>query len=381
MKNILLLIISNFMRNRLAILLSALGGILLCILLFLLGNFVSHETSSKLQIGVIDYDNSALSMDFKSYLAEGLDYQLVENEAYDYLSEMLIDKSISSIIEIPMGFYDTFASGQEGNIIITSTDDFENAAFLEAYMNSYLAGIQLLSTSAEGNKEAFDRNLVEYREMEISITKSLAYSLDKEQFKQREGFGVSIGFFLMIVFPLGMLLSFMIIEDRLNGIYSRITITPVKPIQYIAGNSLFGFMLLMLEVVLYCGFIAIKNIDIGFPVYKLFLLMLLLAFFVTCFILDISILVRSKNGVTTLVMGFSTVGAILGGAYFPLDLAPASLQNLARILPQFWFMDSIRKLMNDPVADITPNIIILVLFTVLAFLIGAVLFSQNYKKG
>lgn len=379
--NILLLIRSNIRRNYKATLLSAFGGVILCCILYLMGNFVSVENLSKLKIGVLDYDKSVLSMEFKTYLSEELDYHIVEHEAYDNLSEMLIDKSISSIIEIPVGFYETFVSGQMGKIIITSTDDFENAAFLEAYMNSYLTSIHLLSMNAQGDKEVFDRQLVEYKEFEIPIIKTSAFSLDLELFKQREGFRNSIGFFLMIVFALGMVLSFMIIEDRLTGVYNRITITPVKPIQYIAGNSLFGFMLLMLEVVIYCGYIAIMDIDIGFPVYKLFLLMLLLAFFVICFIVDVSILIRSKNGITALIMGFSTVGAILGGAYFPLDLAPDSLQNLARILPQFWFMDTVRQLIDNPLADVTSNIIILILFTVLAFLIGAVLFSQNYKKG
>ena len=94
-----------------------------------------------------------------------LDYKLVEHESYDYLSELLIDKSISSIIEIPDGFYDMFASGQDGNITITSTDDFENAAFLEAYMNSYLAGVKLLSINAKGDQRAFDRLITEYKEV------------------------------------------------------------------------------------------------------------------------------------------------------------------------------------------------------------------------
>src|SRR5690606_13307441 len=118
--------------------------------IYLMGQYVSNATLSKIEIGVLDYDNSILSKDFKSYLSEELDYKLIEHDSYDYLSGLLIDKNISSIIEIPSGFYNTFASGNDGNIVITSTDDFENAAFLEAYMNSYLAGIKLLSISAEG---------------------------------------------------------------------------------------------------------------------------------------------------------------------------------------------------------------------------------------
>lgn len=381
MKNINLLIKSNMKRNRMAIILSVLSGILLSLLIYLMGQFVGSVALSRIEIGVIDYDSSILSKDFKSYLSEELDYRLVEHESYDYLSELLIDKSISSIIEIPDGFHRTFASGQDGNIIITTTDDFENAAFLEAYMNSYLAGVKLISVSAEGNQEAFDRFIREYKEVEVPIAKAKAFDMDLEQFRQREGFRNTIGFFLQIMFALGLVFSFMIIDDRRSGVYNRITVTPVKPVHYIAGNSIFGLILLMIEVVIYCGYIAIKDIDIGFPVYKLFFLMLLLSFFITCFIVGSSILIKSKSGMMVLIMAYSTVGAILGGAYFPIDMSPERLQNLARILPQYWFMDAVTKLMNNPIADISSNIIIMVLFTVLAFLIGAVLFSQNYKRG
>jgi ABC-2 type transport system permease protein len=89
---------------------------------------------------------------------------------------------------------------------------------------------------------------------------------------------------------------------------------------------------------------------------------------------------KSKNAITSIIIGFSTVGCILGGAYFPIDMSPKTLQNLARVLPQFWFMDAFRRLQADIMADIYPNIIILILFTVLSLLIGAVLFSQNYKN-
>jgi ABC-2 type transport system permease protein len=108
--------------------------------------------------------------------------------------------------------------------------------------------------------------------------------------------------------------------------------------------------------------------------------MSLFSLFTVCFSLTIALAVKSRNAVTSIVIGFSTIGCILGGAYFPITMAPKSLQNLARILPQFWFMDTLRKLQADLAANILPNITILILFTILTFLIGAVLFSQHSKN-
>lgn len=381
MRNIWLILKTNIKRKPMSIFLSVLSGLLLCLILYFLGNYVGDVYLTNIKIGVIDYDNSILSEDFKSYLSDELDYSLIDNNEYEPLSEMLIDKDISVIIEIPSDFYDTFASGNVGNIIITATDDFENATFIEAYMNSYLASINILSMSAGGDKVTFDSNLSDFNHNNIPIERTAAVEFDIKQFKEKEGFRNTVGFFLMVVFALGMILSFMILDDRSSKIYNRITLTPVKPAQYIAGNSIFGFMLLMVEVIIYCVYIDLTNIDIGVPLYMLFFLMMLLSLFVILFIINISILFKSKSATSSCIMGFSTVGAILGGAYFPIDMASEKLQNLARILPQFWFMDAIRKLIDNPMANITSNIIILILFIVLSFLIGAVLFSQNYKKG
>lgn len=381
MKNIWLIIKTNIKRKPLALVFSILSGVFLCLSLFLLGNYVSSETLSNIELGVIDYDNSYLSESFKTYLTEDLEYRLIENEDYDRLSEMLIDKDISVIIEIPSGLYKSFAMGREEKLIVTATDDFENAAFLEAYINSYFAAINMLSVSADGDKDVFDSYLSQFDYNDIPIERIVAFDFDLQEFKEVEGFRNAVGFFLMIVFALGNVLSFMIIDDRSSKIFSRITVTPVKPYQYIAGNSIYGFFLLMIEVIIYCGYIEIMNIHIGFPVYILFFLMILLSMFVILFTIIISILFDTKSGTLSCIMGFCTVGALLGGAYFPIDLAPQNLQNLARILPQFWFMDAIRKLIDNPIANITSNIIILMLFIVLLFLIGAVVFSQNYKKG
>jgi ABC-2 type transport system permease protein len=380
MKNIWLLTITSMKRNKLFLSLSVFGGLLLCFLLIAMGNLAADLTLSKIKIGVIDQDQSVLSGDFKGYLAEELNYELVENQPYEELSTELIDKQISVIIEIPEGFYDNIASGNMQDVTITALDDYENSAFLEAYLNSYLGSIRLLSDSAAGDKAVFDQLLADYDKEEIKITQSAAQGIDKKLLKEKEGFNNSIGFFLMIIFGLSIVISFIVLEDRLSGVFSRIKITPVKPVQYIIGTGIFGLVLCLLEVLIYCGFIRIAGYNIGFNLWLLVFMMVLFSLFTICFAIAIALSLKSKSALAAASMGFSTIGCILGGAYFPLDLAPKSLQNLAKILPQYWFMDTFRTVQADPAANIAPNIMILILFTLLTFLIGAVLFSQNYKS-
>ena len=380
MKNIWLLMKTNTKRNMLGIFIAIFGGAMLCLILFAMGNLVADGTLAKGKVGMIDYDNSILTKDFKDYLTEQLNFDIIETMTYDELTTELIDKQISAIIEIPKDFYTKASIGNVDKIVITTLDDYENVGFLQVYLNNYMSSIQILSDSADGNREVFDQLLSEYKKEEIKITQSAAQTIDKKELADKAGFINSIGFFLMFIFAISIILVYMIIDDRLTGILSRIQVTPVKPVQYIIGSAIFGILISVLMITIYCVYIKVVDVTIGVPFPILVFFMGLFSLFTICFSIAVALSLKTKNAVTSVVIGFSTIGCILGGAYFPLELAPQSLQNLARILPQFWFMDAFRILQADPGANIYPNVIILILFTVLAFLIGAVLFSQNYKK-
>jgi ABC-2 type transport system permease protein len=379
MKNIILLTKTNIRRNKLALFLSVTGAVLLCLILYSIGDMIASGELADVSVGVIDYDNSALSEDFKVYMTENLHYNLLENDTYDELSAELIDKDISVIIEIPEDFYEKYASGETENIIVTSTDDFENAAFVQAYINNYLGSIRILSKAAEGNKESFNQLLSENQKHNITVSQTAAVEIDHKEYANRSGFINSVGFYLMFISAISLLITFMVLDDRNCGVYNRIQISPVKPIQYIVGTGVFGLFLCFLQIALYGGYIYVMDIKTGVPMYLLLLLMGLFSLFTVCFSLAIAVVMNSKNAMTSIVIGVSTIGCILGGAYFPIDLAPKNLQNLARVLPQYWFMDAFRRLQSDITANVLPNITILALFSILSLLIGAVMFSQNYK--
>lgn len=380
MRDVWLLMKMNIRRNLLAVVLVVAGAAITCLFLYSIGNMVADQTVTNASIGIIDSDKSTLSKDFKKYLTEKLYYNIVEDLTYDELSMELIDKNISVIMEIPEGFYQEFSTGKSKKLIVTSLEDFENAAFLEAYMNNYLNSISILAAGANHNPEVFDDLLAEYALKEGTITQEAALVINRAELAGKEGFINSAGFYLMFIFAIGVLLSFMIIDDRLTGTLSRIQITPVKPFQYIIGSGIFGLLLCLIQISLYCGYISLMEVQTGVPMGVIYLMMGLFSVFTICFSISISLALKTKGSITSVIIGFSNVGCIVGGAYFPLDFAPKSLQQLARIFPQYWFMDAFRSFQKDVNANIYPNIIILALFALLSLLAGAVLFSQNYKN-
>ncbi len=379
MKNIWLLMKTNMRRNYIAIVIAVFSAIMLCVLQNALGNLSSDYKLSSIDIGVIDYDKSSLSGEFQQYLTVELKYDISDITDYEKLSTELIEKHISAIIEIPQGFYQAFAAGERKNITITTLDDFENAAFLEAYLNSYMQGIWILAQGAEGKPEVFDQ-LIKQDENKITITRSAAVEIDRREVSGQGGFIQAAGFFMMIIIAMNIILAFMILDDRLSGVLGRIQITPVKPVQYIIGSGIFGIITCLIEIGLFCSFLYLREIKIGVPIHMVILFMSLFTLVMVCFSIVIALAVKSRNAVVSIMIGFSTFGCILGGAYFPLDLAPQSLQNLARVLPQYWFMEAFRRIQQNAGANVLPNLFILALFSVLIFLIGAVLFTKNLKN-
>ena len=378
MKKIFKLTLTNIRRNKLAVLLSVGSTAILCLIIWVIGNLSADAILLPVKTGIIDYDQSALSEDFKAYLTQDLKYEVLEDYSYDELSRELLDKNISVIIEIPENFYGQYASGGKEDLIITSMSDYENAAFIEVYINSYMSSIAILSKGAAGDPVVFDRLLAGRSSYDIPITQS-AVSIDRKELVNKEGFLIAIGFYLMIIFAFSAFLAFMVLDDRQSGVYNRIQITPVKPVQYIIGTGLLGLFLCFLQIGIFCGYLYLAEIDTGIPMQLIILIMGLFAVFTVCFSVAIAIVLNSKNAATTVIIGFSTIGCILGGAYFPIELAPKTLQNLAKVMPQFWFMDAFRSLQADNTANVLPNITILILFSILSLLIGAVLFSQSFK--
>ncbi len=380
MRNIWILTSINIKRHIIVVFLSLFCAAILCVILYFTGIMVVEKTTALVSVGVLDYDKSPLSEDMKRYLTQKLDYRLLENYTYDQLSMELIDKKLSIIIEIPSDFYSRTLAGNKPEVVVTSLQDYENSAFVQAYINSYLGSIRLLAAGAEGDPAVFDRMLMDYQKNDITISKNRAAEFDETEMRQKSGFINSIGFFLMVVFIISYALANLLDEDRLSGVFRRVQLTPVKPAQYLIGSGIFGAVLCGGQIIIFNLYIKWNDLNIGLPIPLVVLLMSLFSLFTICLSMTVALATKSKNAILSVIIGFSTVGCILGGAYFPIDMAPKTLQNLGRIMPQYWFMDAIRRLQEDNTAVIYPNIIILCLFIILTFLAGAVIFAQDYKK-
>ncbi len=379
MKNILLLIRTNVHRNKIAVVFAVLCAGVICLIMNLMSNVSSDDAIGRVKIGFIDNDLTELSADFAGYLSDTLHIELEKELSYDELSTKLINKEISVIVEVPSGFEEGAVSGSLRNLTTTSLDDYENSAFITVFMNTYMNSIKILSDSAGGDSRVFGQLLTEYKKYDIPISSSGVFT-DAAAAGQESGFIQGMGFYLLFGFTYGLLIAFMVFDDRATGVFQRIRATPVKSVEYILGTTMFGIINGMITVGLFYVFLKITGYSIGMPVQTAILFMSLMTLLQIGFSMMAALFLKSKSAVMTVIIGYGTIACILGGAYFPIDMAPEVLQKIARLTPHFWFMDAMRRLQLNSSADIVPNVIILVLFIVLMYLVSAFKFTQKKSE-
>lgn len=374
-------------RNKTAVVSACICAISLCLLLALFGNIQGDDTISQIYIGLIDHDRTELSADFKIYLTDTLNVKLIEDQSYDELSMTLINRGISVIIEIPANFENAMVNGRPEDLITTSLSDFENAAFVDAYLNSYMNSVSILGISAAGDKDVFHELLMETENLKISVRSSTVPKLGSAMTNDgttfindsvyADAFLPCMGFYLMFGFIFAISIAFMIFDDRSSGIFKRIQSTPVTSFQYIVGSTLFGVITGLLIIGLFFAYLFLTGTEIGVPYGSTILLMVLMMLFQVGFAMMMALIFKSKSAVLTVIFAYSSIGSMIGGAWFPIEFGPDFLQKLSKTTPNYWFINAFNKMQESVDASIVANIIVLVLFIVLVYLVSAIRFTQN----
>ena len=218
MRNILIILKNNVLRGKLLILVSVVTAVLIILVFEILAK-KSMGAVDKIQIGVIDYDQSSLSKDLNDYIESSLGMNIIADQRYDFQSKELIDRNISAIIEIPQGFCSSALEQDIKQLEITTLDDYENAAFLEVYLNSYMQKIQILSNAAMGNEGAF-LDMLLYGENIYTVKEKERN--DNESGIIHSAYIFTQGFMLMMITGVMLFISNFILDDRQQGTYERL---------------------------------------------------------------------------------------------------------------------------------------------------------------
>ncbi|WP_084658928.1 ABC transporter permease [Thermogemmatispora onikobensis] len=167
-----------------------------------------------------------------------------------------------------------------------------------------------------------------------------------------------------------------ILEERESGTLRRLLIAPVQRYALLGGKLLTQFLVTMLQLLLLFA--------IGSFVFKLhvsnwpgvIILLLVSSFAMTGFGILLVSLVRTRRQLAPVLTIVTLTTSAIGGAWWPLWLEPDWLQGVAHVGIVAWAMEALNALMisGRTLAEVLPNIFALIIYGLVCFVLGLVLF-------
>jgi ABC-2 type transport system permease protein len=169
-------------------------------------------------------------------------------------------------------------------------------------------------------------------------------------------------------------------DDGIAGTYRRMRASNVTAPSYVGGVCAAGFMAALLMVVVHFVYLLLIGKGAHLSLGPTFVLCLLFGLFEVGFALVCGLLIKTRMGILWAIISISTPLTLLGGAFFPIDTAPAFMQQLAHISPMFWFMKAVEGLRDGDGEAWLVSAAILALFALLCYLVAGVRFATRSRS-
>ena len=174
--------------------------------------------------------------------------------------------------------------------------------------------------------------------------------------------------------------GYVVVRYRKNGVLKRLKVTPLTAFEYLTAQALSRIFLLMFTlVIVWIG----CDLIFSFTVLGSYLDLLLIFFLGSLSLTALGLVLASRGTseeFTTGVLNFiSWPMMFLSGVWFSLEGAPQWLKSAARIFPLTHLLNAARKIMHDGAGllDVSLEIVVLFLMTLVFLTVGAALFSWN----
>ena len=307
---------------------------------------------------IFDQDQTVLSQRFIEYLSDRNTVRIIELDS----SEEVTDETRSianGYLNLIEGFESAILENSEFTLHLNvATESFSSIAIENAirsaidHTNAALMAARSSFIIQQEANEDFDANQEDVQQNQFDqaltlIEEQPMFNLVIHQSNAVEASnGSMMGFNQsssgqLVTWSLITLLggSIVFVHDRVEGSYQRMFTTPTSKAVYFLGKVLARMLMGLIQMVILVFFgMYILRVDWGNDP-------LLLLGFLTCFSLagtSFGLMLgafckstKQADGLTTL---FSMLMAALGGAWWPLEITPASYQTLVRAIPSTWAM-------------------------------------------
>jgi ABC-2 type transport system permease protein len=347
---------------------------------FLFGSLMGGNGEEKLEVLVVDDDVSLLSASLMEEL-------LVDNHLFSAkkttakeAAKLLETKKYPAAIIIQKGFHDRLQDKGETLVSFQKILEFTSSTTITSYLANKLAKMKIeVAASSEWSSYSGEAWEVMYtgtlkqasteplKIREVKVDEKAVATPKVNHMTERAS-----GFAIMFVMIMMMTVTGTFLEARTNGVWYRLLSTPTGKFEIALGYLLSFFLIGWIQFgVLMIATNLLFEVSWGDPLSLFFLVSALLLAIVGLglFIAGMVKTVEQQASIGNLVV---VATCMVSGVYWPLEIEPLFMQNMAEFLPQTWAMRGFTEIIvgGEGFVAIWDNLGVLMGFAALFLVLG-----------
>lgn len=328
----------------------------LCPVIFTLMFITS--ASNLLYVAIADNDLSELSGKLVSGLSSLNGINVTTLNEYEAEDKLLSYQTDMTII-IQNGFEEAILSGKEPSVSLSYISEKEGLFYVKSYLNGFVADLETIASGTGYITAEFNKAFAIYEQKMLS-----AENISEDSSSKSPWVYGSFGFLVQFMLYMSIITCGVILEDKNSGVYHRIFYAPVTLKKYFAENLLAFMVVGFLQVTV--SFIFISAI-FGLSLINLSsIFVLFVVFALVCIALGMWLITIIKKPLIAYlsILFLTTPLVMLGGCYWPAELMPDYIIDIAKFFPTSWVMQAVDKVLNSgaDLIGISFEILILLLF-------------------
>ncbi len=352
-------------------------------LTFLFGTMLGGG-ERRLTVAVADLDGTAIS----AQVAEALDARsyAVQKVGEDQARAMTSSGEAVAGVIVPKGFAADVLGGVDTTVTIvkdpSSTSVIAVAQAIDGRVQRIAANAETIRLVQRAYREASAANGAVYASPEpdaiylyadriwsptppLSVEEStVARSKVRSDNNQAMGFQqYSLGFTLTFMLFMGLGSAGGFLDEREQGTLTRLLTTPTSRTLLVIGKVAGIYVTVLLQAAIMIGFgVFIFHVPWGDDPLGVIMIISTYALAATGLGIMVSTVARTRGQVSAMTAVGATAMAMLGGAYWPLDIVSPAMRTIALVTPVGWGMTGLTDVIvraQGPVQAILPSAVLL----------------------
>ena len=314
------------------------------VLMLIIFGYAVNTDVVNVRIAVLDSSRSSESRQFiEKFTASGYFLYTTAVNTPDKGAEALDRGEADIFINIPYDFDENLNRGKTASVqIIVDGSDSSRSSVILAYINQitnlysekFLEKSVMLSLRNRGASSAVSSGGVELNER----------SLFNPELKSRNFFLPGVLGLLVALITI-MMTSMSVVKERENGTIEQIIVSPVKPVEFVAGKTL-PFAIVGFVDIIVITFVTISWFKVPFNG-SFILLLSCSGFYIICTLgvgLYISTISQTQQQAMLSTFLFFIPSIILSGFIFPIYAMPLFFRIITLLNPMRYFIELIRAI-------------------------------------